>query len=361
MIRRILFCLVTLAAAPGFAADEVGRWYLTPQAGYLWTDGDRRIDDDWLYGLGLGRHLSDNWSLELNLNRAKVDLSGGNVKFDAASLDLLRVFARESRVSPYLAFGAGALRNNVSPGSDTDDAMAQAGLGLMWRLGERFTLRPEIKARWDDTGAAGRMTDYIAQLGFQFKLGAAPAPAPIPVPPPAVPAPVPAPEPAPAPPPPPADSDHDGVLDDADKCPDTPRGVAVDTDGCPRKGSITLEGVNFEVNSATLTADSRTVLDRVADDLRKYPRLKIELQGHTDSTGSDAYNLDLSQRRASSVMKYLMDAGVPASQMTARGYGESEPIADNKTADGKARNRRVVMKVLENPGDVTVHGEGDGR
>ncbi len=137
--------------------------------------------------------------------------------------------------------------------------------------------------------------------------------------------------------------------------------MAVDTDGCPRKGSITLEGVNFEVNSATLTADSRTVLDRVADDLRKYPRLKIELQGHTDSTGSDAYNLDLSQRRASSVMKYLMDAGVPASQMTARGYGESEPIADNKTADGKARNRRVVMKVLENPGDVTVHGEGDGR
>jgi OOP family OmpA-OmpF porin len=134
--------------------------------------------------------------------------------------------------------------------------------------------------------------------------------------------------------------------------------VAVDAVGCERKGSIALEGVVFQVNSAELLVESRPVLDRIASDLRKYPRLKIELQGHTDSTGPDQYNLNLSQKRAESVARYLTDAGVPAGQVVPKGYGESEPIADNKTADGRAQNRRVVMKVLENPGDVQVKGEG---
>ena len=61
---KSLFCALTLAATPAFAADEVGRWYLAPQGGYLWTDSDRNVDDDWLYGLTLGKHLSERWSLE---------------------------------------------------------------------------------------------------------------------------------------------------------------------------------------------------------------------------------------------------------------------------------------------------------
>jgi OOP family OmpA-OmpF porin len=132
----------------------------------------------------------------------------------------------------------------------------------------------------------------------------------------------------------------------------------VDAYGCTRKGSITLEGVTFEFNSAVLTPDSRTVLDTVATDLKKYPRLRIELQGHTDSAGADAYNLKLSQQRADSVRTYLVDQGVPDTRLVARGYGESQPIEDNKTEAGRALNRRVVMSVLDNPGEVQVTGEG---
>ncbi len=353
-------CLMGLVAVSSASAGEVGRWYVTPQGGGLMTDDDRHIEDGaGLVGLSVGKHLSERWSLELNVNGARLDA------FDpyAASLDLLRVFRRDRALSPYLTFGAGAVRNDVEVGSDTTDFMTQAGVGLLWKLGENsrgtssFSLRPEIKARWDDVGHEGHFVDYIATLGFQFAFGGSPpAPAPAtaaPPPPAATPAPAPAPVPVAAAP---ADSDGDGVLDPADRCPDTPRGVAVDASGCPQQGEITLVGVGFETNSATLTVASRTVLDPVASNLKKYQGLQIELQGHTDSAGADGYNQLLSQRRAESVREYLLTQAVSPLQVVAQGYGESQPIADNKTAEGRAQNRRVVMRVLRNPGSVQVKG-----
>jgi OOP family OmpA-OmpF porin len=112
--------------------------------------------------------------------------------------------------------------------------------------------------------------------------------------------------------------------------------------------------VNFEYNSATLTSESRPILASVAADLKRYPRLKVELQGHTDSNGSDKYNLQLSQKRAQSVRDYLVSEGVGPQQLTSKGYGESDPIADNKTEAGRAANRRVAMSVVENPGEVKI-------
>ena len=150
----------------------------------------------------------------------------------------------------------------------------------------------------------------------------------------------------------------DGVLDPQDRCPGTPPGVAVDAVGCPRKDAVTLKGVGFEYNSATLTSDSRPVLDDAAADLKKYPRLKVELQGHTDSRGSDQYNLKLSQRRAEAVRDYLLNQGVPSNQLSAKGYGETRPKASNDDDAGRAENRRVDMQVLENPGAVDVKTEG---
>ncbi len=130
----------------------------------------------------------------------------------------------------------------------------------------------------------------------------------------------------------------------------------MDEKGCPRQGSIVLRGVEFELNSDALTGGSRTTLDGVAADLKKYPQLRIELQGHTDSSGSDAYNMSLSKRRAEAVRTYLVQQGVPAPQLDARGYGESMPIESNTTAEGRATNRRVAMFVLANPGSVRVQG-----
>jgi len=92
--------------------------------------------------------------------------------------------------------------------------------------------------------------------------------------------------------------------------------------------------------------------------LREHPRLRIERQGHTDSTGSPRQNQGLSERRAAAVRGYLISQGVGASQLEARGFGETQPMASNATAEGRAKNRRVVMHVLENPGDVTIRNEG---
>jgi OOP family OmpA-OmpF porin len=135
--------------------------------------------------------------------------------------------------------------------------------------------------------------------------------------------------------------------------------VAVDSVGCPRGGPVVLRGVEFDNNAASLKPESLSVLDGVADDLRKHPRLRVELQGHTDSRGADAYNLNLSQRRALSVRDYLVGRGVNPDQLVAKGYGETQPIADNDTPEGRAENRRVVMSVLENPGNAPVQNQGN--
>jgi OOP family OmpA-OmpF porin len=119
--------------------------------------------------------------------------------------------------------------------------------------------------------------------------------------------------------------------------------------------------VNFAFNSADLTEESKPVLDAAADGLKKHTRVKVEIQGHTDSVGKAAYNLKLSQRRAQSVLDYLQKDGVSADQLVAKGYGETQPVASNKDADGRAKNRRVVMYVLANPGDVPVKAQGSAQ
>src|SRR5690606_10263566 len=213
-----------LAAMPAMA-DETGHWYFTPQTGGLWSDNDRDIEDkDWLFGLSIGKHLNDRWSLELNVNTAELEVPGGaEVDFSAASLDVLRVFARDSAVSPYITIGVGALRSNLDPGPHDDDFMAQAGVGLLARLwrneasSSTISLRPEVKVRWDDAGSSGYFRDYLATLGLQFSFGPQRAAQPAPVQP-AMPAPAPAPAPEPRPTPP-ADTDQDGVVDSRDRCP----------------------------------------------------------------------------------------------------------------------------------------------
>lgn len=162
-----------------------------------------------------------------------------------------------------------------------------------------------------------------------------------------------------------ADSDGDGVPDDRDRCPGTPRGARVDASGCEEKPAaapapapapvpppppttpLVLEGVNFETSSARLTASSGPVLDRVAESLKANPGVRVEIAGHTDSTGSATVNERLSKARADSVRDYLAGQGVAASRMETKGYGPSRPIADNGTAAGRAKNRRVELRRID--------------
>ncbi|ADE13821.1 OmpA/MotB domain protein [Nitrosococcus halophilus Nc 4] len=140
----------------------------------------------------------------------------------------------------------------------------------------------------------------------------------------------------------PLDSDGDGVTDDVDQCPDTPAGVEVDEVGCPEP--VVLEGgVHFAFDSAKLTPEARDILDETADSLRTHPDLEVTIEGHTDSVGNADYNKRLSQLRAEAAMNYLVSQGVDQSRLEAVGYGEAQPIASNKTKEGRAQNRRVEL------------------
>ncbi|NOR41473.1 MAG: OmpA family protein [Gammaproteobacteria bacterium] len=139
------------------------------------------------------------------------------------------------------------------------------------------------------------------------------------------------------------DSDGDGVLNAADLCPHTAAGVEVDVTGCEREQPILLRGVNFHYDTANLTPEAMNILDGIARSLLSYPEIRLEVAGHTDSSGDDMYNLDLSQRRSEAVRTYLISKGVNADMFSAHGYGEERPVESNATAAGRAENRRVEL------------------
>ncbi|MDJ0805306.1 MAG: OmpA family protein [Gammaproteobacteria bacterium] len=140
------------------------------------------------------------------------------------------------------------------------------------------------------------------------------------------------------------DSDGDGVADYKDQCPGTPAGAKVDTKGCASQ--IILRNVNFELNSNQLTTESMVILDGVASSLKSRADISgIQVIGHTDSSGSAAYNQTLSEKRAQAVADYLVSQGVESGSLSSKGMGESQPIADNSTSEGRASNRRVELQV----------------
>jgi outer membrane protein W/outer membrane protein OmpA-like peptidoglycan-associated protein len=175
---------------------------------------------------------------------------------------------------------------------------------------------------------------YGVHVGYKF---GKPAPAPVEAPPPA---PAPAAAPPPPPPPAPVDSDGDGVPDSMDKCPGTAAGVKVDSVGCPLEQTLKLL---FDFDSAELRPESITELERVVKFMSDVPFAKALIEGHTDSVGSDDYNMKLSDRRAKAVFDYLSSRGVDPARLKSVGKGETAPIADNKTAEGRQENRRVML------------------
>ena len=165
----------------------------------------------------------------------------------------------------------------------------------------------------------------------------------------------------------PLDSDGDGVPDFLDECPRTPAGAKVLANGCALKGdcrtprpgeqvdangcaldkAFILKGVNFEYDSDRLTEDAKVILVQVAETLKAYPDVNVEVAGHTDSMGSDPYNLGLSEKRSISVKNFLASQGVNGARLTPNGYGETQPIDSNETEPGRDKNRRVELRVIE--------------
>jgi OOP family OmpA-OmpF porin len=156
----------------------------------------------------------------------------------------------------------------------------------------------------------------------------------------------------------PMDSDGDGVYDGLDRCPDTPRGTEVDRYGCPipepepvmTKRSFMFRDVNFEFDSSRITEAGEVRLQAIADSLLMVADadLRVEVDGHTDSIGTEEYNMLLSLRRAEAVRDYLVEnyPELTESMFVVRDFGKSQPIADNSTAEGRSQNRRVELKIM---------------
>jgi outer membrane protein OmpA-like peptidoglycan-associated protein len=157
----------------------------------------------------------------------------------------------------------------------------------------------------------------------------------------------------------PSDADQDGVCDGLDKCPGTGAGLRVDQDGCPIElieketelldtGMIRLQNINFETGKAVLPPEAHPTLDIVGQVLAKWPELRIEVGGHTDTRGAADANQKLSEERAKAVLAYIEARfpGIKPGQCTARGYGGTKPVVPNTTDLNRARNRRVELVVL---------------
>jgi outer membrane protein OmpA-like peptidoglycan-associated protein len=315
------------------------------------------VDDDSGFSFDVTRMLSEKWGLELfaapSLNHRTSTVSStastplGKVEPLIQTLTGQYHFNPQGRFRPYVGAGVGY-------GQFSGETPAGLSLGRSWGptavagadLGLTQRLFLNASARWVDMSSKVRLNGsnlgtvdldpmiYSVNLGYRFGATAVPAAAAVAAIAPAVVAP-------PPPPPAPKDSDGDGVIDPNDMCPDTPRGTRVGPQGCPC--DLTLK-LNFAFDSATLTADDKAKLDAAATELKRLNWTSGVIEGHTDSIGSDAYNQKLSERRVAAVRDYLISQGIAEGRMAPKGFGESQPIADNKTAAGRAENRRVVLR-----------------
>ena len=337
-------------AAALLANARINSWVIRAQIDYLDLSSDlarangsfesettmASLGFGYQFKLGGGGHTLDLLIGARNLamdSKLKLDALG-NSDSDEDFTDPIVMLEPSFRLSDRWRFNA---MLSYGEGGDSDytyevqpQLIFQAWKHVELRLGYRLLHYKLDSGRNERTSFDGDFEGPFIGLGVSFGSGPKPAPAPVA-----------AAEPAPLPPPPPADGDGDGVPDERDQCPNTPRGQRVDAVGCGYE--IHVEAL-FDSDSAKIKPESHEALDRAVDLLKRVPTMRGVIEGHTDSTGSAAHNQALSERRAAAVSDYLVERGIDASRVPSKGLGESDPVADNHTAEGRALNRRVVLR-----------------
>jgi len=366
---------ISFAVASLLAADyQVG-------AGFGRAHVDKSPIENYNFAnIRIGKYLPCNHLLRLELERS-TSIHIPNVEDDTLTRALLNVehdFDLGSKFTPYAFIGAGY---QWVSGDYRNSVVGDLGLGAKYNVTDALGLFVEGRALRD---FHNNDNHYGVLGGLAYDFGGAPAPVPVAAP-------------------QPKDSDHDGVIDSQDKCPNTPAGVKVDTSGCPLdtdgdgvadyldKCPNTPAGVkvdsngcpidsdhdgvadyldkcpntpsgfkvdkngcaitynfmiNFDTDSAKIKPEYMPRIEKFAEFLKNHPNVKAEIQGYTDNRGSYTYNMVLSEKRAKAVYEALLKLGVPKDQITWAGYGPNNPIAPNDTEEGRAKNRRVVAKII---------------
>ncbi len=374
-MKKFLFLLTFLIvcgimASNVFAQVQAGKFSVSPFIGGYSFDSDTNLKTKPVYGLRAGYDITEHWGVEgaLDYVATKVKNGGGDADVFGYRLDGLYHFMPSSKLVPFLAVGAGGTTTDFSGSRKSEtDALINYGGGIKYFLTEALALRADIRQLWVFDG--GRKDwEYTAGLTYVFgakkQVTAPVAPAIVEV-----------------------DTDEDGVVDSKDKCPGTPKSISVDKDGCPKdsdgdgvtdyidkcpdtpkgvkvdfygcppqekaqekaaaivkapeKISISLE-IEFDTAKANIKPKYHEKIKKVADFMTTYPETTAVIEGHTDNVGSEASNLKLSAKRAESVKQYLVNKfKIDPKRLSTKGYGESQPIADNSTAEGRQKNRRI--------------------
>ncbi len=369
-----LAAAVALCAQPLAVSAKEGDWLLRGGLGFAdpksnngeMLGGELDVDSATSATIEGTYMFRDHWGVELlgttpfhhdvDLDSGSSDPQIAKIKQILPTLSLQYHFNPEGKWRPYIGGGLnytmifdeegyGPLMGHTVRADNSFGLAGQVGLDV--GITENFfvnaavryiDIHSDVEIDGVDQGKM-RIDPMVYQLQVGYKFGrpepvvaaAAPVAAAVAAPPP----------PPPPPPAPPADSDGDGVPDSIDQCPDTPKGDRVGPQGC--SCDVTRQ-VHFATDSAVLTSEDKNILDELADSLVKLKFVSGTVVGHTDSAGADAYNQRLSERRAKAVAEYLETKGIAAGRLSVSGAGESQPIADNNTKDGRALNRRVVLK-----------------
>ena len=322
-LAAMLAIPLTASAAP----REQGQWYVSPKVGYGWSDDDRLTSDGVLFGLGMGFVYRTNWTFEGELGYISYDRDVGvDEPLDWRQLSVgvaVRHLWDYGHHHPYIGFGVGTARTELR-GAGEDDWGLQAGpiVGFEWDISDSGALRIEVGHKFTDfdNGAIDtRFWDTTASIGYSMYFGGT------------------------------GYSEPMAREDDPPMAPVEPPMEAappvVEEPVRPMPVSITLNGVNFDFDKCTLRSDAIAILDEAVRVLNGN-EINVEVAGHTDWIGSDAYNQTLSECRANVVAEYLTGNGVTGAKISSvNGYGESRPIDTNNTAEGRARNRRTELNV----------------
>ncbi|WMS87564.1 OmpA family protein [Pleionea litopenaei] len=324
------------------------------------------LDESDVIGAELGFMVTRNSAFQLSYNKLNPNdaIGFGDEDMILTSLDYMHYFANDSKGGPYLRLGIGryTFDDETAGGGWNESDIGRLGLGFEDELNSFFSWRGEFGVIRDDTT---KRYDTQLVLGITMNFGGS-DPAPVPVK---------------------AvetkavtkntrlDSDNDGVFDDVDQCPGTTAGIVVDPRGCeldsdgdgvpnskdacaatPAGAKVDGKGcrlmldetvritlnVKFANNSSDIQSSFNKEFAEVAEFMKQYPDTNLVVEGHSDSIGKDTYNQWLSEKRAQAVADYLVsNYGLARSRVSSKGYGESKPIADNSTAEGRAKNRRV--------------------
>ncbi len=383
MNKWLISGVMAIFAATAFAdEDKAEGFYIYPHVNYMSYDSFNQInfDDDMGMGLAIGYALGTNWSWEGSYDQITPQTTSGiGVSTTLWQLNTIYRFDSENQWRPLLIAGIGNIKDKLNIGYAADSSTFNLGGGVEYMMNDAISLRGDIRAvRHFDHSAV----DILTTVGFSFMMGDVAKPVDsdgdgvvdgkdmcpgtssgTPVNAkgceldgdndgvvdsadqcPATPAGISVDSKGCA-----LDSDNDGVADHKDQCPDTPAGALVDENGCRKMLTENVEiklHVTFDTNKADVKTDFAEQIAKVAAFMRQYPDTNVVIEGHTDSMGAASYNQSLSQKRAKAVADSLVnDHNVSASRVSSKGYGETKPVADNATSEGRKQNRRVVAQI----------------